>query len=50
METSASLVNTITDNAVITITITHFSSHINQILPPRSHYALSPIDMLPQIL
>jgi len=34
METSASLVNTITDNAVF-----HSSSHINQILPRRSHYA-----------
>jgi len=42
METSAWLVNAITDNAVF-----HSSSHINQMLPQIVHILL---DMLPQIL
>jgi len=46
METSASLVNAITDNALF-----HCSSHINQMLPQIVHILwFCLVHMLPQIL
>ena len=48
METSASLVNAIIDNALF-----HSSSHVNQLLPQIVYILISQqclVDMLPQIL